>query len=788
MAFVFLDISGSTANVFDNNGMSYYDKVKHILKKYPDAKLVLWNHTLITDPSVIEAFLEDPEGMGGTDIQPIAAFILHYEINTNIIIITDGEINQRIVQSASQMLTNHKFNKVTFYLCSQNVSVGTAFSRNCALEVINLLNGQVIYGVSQEDIEIFDHLETIGTTHQFNELYERLFNYVQTQVRGLKKNHKNVLNIRKKLVTMSRKVISDRNKNKSKDNTILSIQMADLKEDEKETQCTSVINQMLKSFSFEEADELQRKISRLIKLTNGSLSNSFKHQNIHSHRAANAPVAKIIKNKDIANENEQKVSTCEFECPVSLEEGRCAILFKKGVPLLTELSLEMTDSSQLINSITNNPLILTCPSMQTILEKLFNRFDRALGVDVATDPRFNHIGPETRNELEDFFLICGDTRLFNNATDSAIYQLVAGGKKLGNANLWFTLIWYTIKYKIIKCEHLQDFLPYIENHLLYRLGNNVINASMTGLADAFNMRMKFCESVYFITAGAPVQNVYMKNNEALRLHLPYINVLYRLMDLLKWKIPDKSVKHNTLTSAVLSLLYLSKKITKHDLRTKIEALTRNSIAIARENICQKVLDVETSVDYIIVDGPVNEKNKQAILEYLYAFTENFRQLSVGSIQELAKRVGPQHAPNTVEFTNYEVELPPLYSWKPTDGRASNVTINEYTCRPTNAGWEKSLFEATQLTPPETMSSMKRYMEFVVKYNKLPTVDEYNLYMFNRICIHGRYASLDTDITTDYDETRTSYAPIFKKLSIIEAVKRYEKSVIIKDRIVMEFGN
>jgi hypothetical protein len=63
-------------------------------------------------------------------------------------------------------------------------------------------------------------------------------------------------------------------------------------------------------------------------------------------------------------------------------------------------------------------------------------------------------------------------------------QLMAGGKRLRNPDFWFAAIWLLLEDGRI--PYLHDMLPFVREHMIFRLRESMAHTSLTGLPGFIN--------------------------------------------------------------------------------------------------------------------------------------------------------------------------------------------------------------------------------------------------------------------------------------------------------------
>ena len=261
---LFLDNSGSTWNRTE-----YWNKARDIVSNLgEDSRVFCWNSKLVENSNHVRQILRDSDSNGGTNIAPVASYCVRNKIHGNIIIITDGEIWSQSVREATEILKDHTFKKVKIYICGKNLSVGTAFSRNCEVELIDLLKETVFYSISNEDLKMLDHIEDMSYL-TFNEKFDTLKQVVATQITGYNKDNPRLLSLRNKLIIMGKRLtrekrhIDTKAAEELKIDTVIGVQKSELSNDEKILNSEKIMEKLLSKYNSGDGDELQKKLNEL---------------------------------------------------------------------------------------------------------------------------------------------------------------------------------------------------------------------------------------------------------------------------------------------------------------------------------------------------------------------------------------------------------------------------------------------------------------------------------------------------------------------------------------------
>lgn len=119
-------------------------------------------------------------GRGGTSPDLVARECVRANLK-QIILITDGQVMDRDVQSCDQILKDHQFTKTICYIISSgygdiDMSVTCPFTRNCENKVFKKESHSPLEAMAQfakEDFKVLDSLDTI-TLENFTAEYDKI--------------------------------------------------------------------------------------------------------------------------------------------------------------------------------------------------------------------------------------------------------------------------------------------------------------------------------------------------------------------------------------------------------------------------------------------------------------------------------------------------------------------------------------------------------------------------------------------------------------------------------------
>lgn len=272
-----------------------------------------------------------------------------------------------------------------------------------------------------------------------------------------------------------------------------------------------------------------------------------------------------------------------------MDEDVPQILIDECEPLLVGVDKAIVDD------ITACPLrLLNYPDIK---KKLKSRLSNFMGVKYA-DKFYKN--PFTQNRLLGAIpLGCHQSHV--KVGNHTIAKLVSDGKILGNLNLFYAVIWYIIKEGQI--EYLKDIEKNATEHLLYRLKNSHTMASLSGLSQLVNVRVKTDIAVWYCVNSCCFD--LPLDRDTFRYHTYSMEGLIAVVEALGYPYHKGVHAHLSRTKALLQTLNLFKKLPvelRNNVTQAIKCLSQNSVEIKRANISQAVLNLETFSSFIPIDG------------------------------------------------------------------------------------------------------------------------------------------------------------------------------------------
>ena len=794
-----IDSSGSTSGE-----RFYHDNVKKILdQKYKNGDvIIIWDHEAIfISYNKYMEINKNREGYGGT--YPGAIFSLfkstkiHY---SQFILISDGQVDQFGVKSCDKLFNLYKnnlsYDYAEVYLIGRktetNLSVACPFTRFCPSRTVlkSPFGEQIISEISKDDLNIVEKIESISTEFEFNQHFESLKKACIQRFIGTNGDIK----IRKALLLMQKRII----KNNAEQNK------SQLKEEK--------IDTLLKNKKFEEAKnelyncfqtieiEFSKKINLLIRISDGAIKQIFNIDEIQSFQVLTASKAQEVDTMEL-EDIPSSIEHSNFECPISMENEVDPVILitipnefiKDGkiIPLLVGFDKKQTEN------------IISCPYNALInkdfMEKFIKCIDHAISLkQIREAEKTGHplnISPFTRKKILGI-LPLGESMEHIKAANWTLMQLISGGKNLGDRNLWFSIIWLLVKKKIV--PYLSDVEEFLRAQTLYRFTHNSSSISLSGLG---NLPQK--KVLYGTAAWACLMSLYLipkipRNCNLLLVHLPHYKCLVEIVNLFGYKLPDDFEKVVTRIKCLASMMIFFKKNTK--------LLPFYKMGISQATICVNIPEESPMKSgglvgelFIPVDGEINDEIRRKCLtkfpeECITSVNNNI--ISLDELAYIIKFVNTQKSLSHVEIEKLvnikEIPKCEKYeNWKNYDEKEDlvEVKICPKTMRPhyhvQNETWKDCLSKVLDISKPY-LSLNSDYGNFVSKYLKYPSLEEFILYAYRKYSFNSKiYSTLPQSIALICKSAMDDFTSVTKNIKPEEFAKIFNESAKIEIRTKME---
>lgn len=517
--------------------------------------------------------------------------------------------------------------------------------------------------------------------------------------------------------------------------------------------------------------DLERKIAHLISLC-GDLRGKYDLNQIKSNKMATAVTAT---EGEIAKEVEiEDLSKNPIECPILFDEDVPQILIDECDPIL--LGVE----KNIVDDIVACPLrLLNYPNLKNKLKSRLSNYVGVMGIKAKFNKNLLK-NPFTQNRLLGAIPL-GTHKSHVTVGNHTIAKLITGGKILGNLNLYYAVIWYLVQEKTI--EYLKDIESNVTEHLIFRLRNSKTYASMCGQAQFFNTQVYTDIAVWYCLNSGSLN--LPTDRDTFRFHFYDLEPMMKIVQVLGYPNDEGLMSHYNRTKALFGLLLTYKTMrSKHDkksLENSLKGLYQNGVFVDAKKLSEKVIKTEVCSVFVPVDGPATAEQVESIrakMSERYPFTKgvtNEELLYLAGLIDDKKHIS-QHS------LDYNVVIPPLpepeINWQYGLADVSHETkICSKTLRPYRV--ENSIKEESA---GKALREYKYFEEFVFKYEKLPTVDELVVFLYNREVEAGKCKTLPFKVREWAEELISEYKPHFDSLSVKKAKRVFNESRVIEKRI------
>ena len=712
-----IDISGSTSGERE-----YYQNVEQILNKmYKDGDLIIeWNgEANKVTRSSIQTRINGRNGTGWTSPSAIIKYLANNSIKEihHFILITDGEVSVNEVDNCdseikSQCMTFERFDGfIIGSKRSANMSVTCPFTRFCSHTVTQIEPGtqpETIADVSAEDFAIIEKIKTIDDIDVFMSSYPTMERVFAARLLGTVGDQE----LRKEVVKMQHRITDNMAKKSAKDdeNALLmkSIESGDIQNS------LALAGKLLQI----QNTEYEKCINALIRMCDGGLRQTFDATQIKSFRAKIADQAETVEVIDVDDAPTYVQTT--FECPVSYESETDPVILiaRPNQPILN-----LIDNKFSTDNVINCPLdIFLCKEP---LEAMKECVDHPLSLKSMREAENCGqpiaISPLTRKNLIGG-LPLGASEEHVKAANWTLFQLTSGGKRLGNPDMWFAVIWTMIERNML--PFLNDVLPFVREQMIFRLKNHLTAASLTGLSTFCQKRLPLIGSCWFCLSSPFFITKETRNQNMLRFHLSHAQILKKMIDLVGYKLPDGFDRVLSRSIAFASMLRF-KRDHRESFDTMIRCLYQNSIHFEVSE------DDKTNHVFIPIDGPATEQSRDEVFKILPGAC---KKLELNELVWLSTFIDIQKSATENTFPMTE-DAPPLpkfaINWSHVDAKFQvfeDIKICPKTMRPycliDGVEWSEIYYKQFGEGTLMLIGCDAAFCKYVNTHGCFPTADQY----------------------------------------------------------------
>ncbi|CAL6113701.1 Conserved_hypothetical protein [Hexamita inflata] len=816
------DFSGSTSGATE-----YHTVARQLLESLPnETKFVLWDDKFeFVDRAKIINVINSHQGRGGTYPTQIVKACEQINFSGELIILTDGDVSN--VDEADQLIQQlgMNFTKVTVHIVNRNpnISVCAPFIRQCPHEIMLHKNAEVqkLAQVTDEDRKVIDIMQTVITEDHFNQIYDTLHAVIQAATIGTNGDP----TLRDKVILMRERIVKNKAKVVPKSLNEFESKILEKNIDE----AVNIMKDMYKEYYGEDdITSFEGKMSRLINMCSGRLRNQFDLGVIASQRAAtaqnaDAAGAEVLTEEQANNQNLKQL----LMCPITLGEASDLVLLIKApdTPLLGLL-----DKYQVEECI-NNPL--NAFKFPDFIKAIADHLDVYISLE-AYKESFNADMPLTNSPITGSALCgalaFGENNEYAKVTDYTLAVLLAGGKLMGNINLWFAVIYFIIRgnpklqksllpeedsvietksvytIEVIQnvhshAERLGEMLPLFQKHMTWRLLNRKTFASLSGLSQFVVTKMHIAPAIWHILHSCLLNP--STQADSLRLHISHVDRFLDLLNLVNYSVDTRVLKHSLRLKAMLQLLGATKEQSSgcssfETLGLYVKALSQKAEVINHENIRDEIKEKEYPVHLVLLDGAASEEQNTEVLKKLpYAA----RSLSVKEITGLFAMVNPQKSASDIKLDYNWVapELVPVQAqWTVSTYTTEEqlrisslrVPICAKTARPfaivNNDAWQVAAEKC--FGPLDGVIHTTRWFgQFIAKYKFYPTQEEFLVYLWNRVVKYGskQKQALPTSVMNTLRTDFADHKELMDTITAEEFAQRWNDSLSLEKRQQIE---
>jgi phosphotransferase system IIB component len=752
-------------NSKNNNISFYHKKTQEIERTVLEGKKVTrtrWDDSIHEiSKSELEWINRTKRGYNGTNPEVLVDYIINKKFHGNLVLISDGQIGSNTVQRCSEKLKEWKFKKVFIYLIGTGFnieeSISCAFTRNSphVIEIYNS-NGtlkQDVIEITNESFGILDKIDSISDEDEFMAIVPELDNLLASINMGTSGNSQ----IKDNMVKLKNRII------KNKSNNVGGIsEISDL-----------ILNPNLENLTrvwslyyYGSSSIWEKTIDKYISWCSGALLNSFNRNNINREIKA---IVKPPEPPQIIEITETTESSIVSECPILLDNScNMMILVRKKDSLFNYIK----DNKDAKESLTNCPLIAS--NYPNVLSYIKGMMDNVISIEAYKELIEHGISDQSPLTKEEIIggICLGSHHSHVKFSNSVLRKALTNGKCLGNIDLWFAVIYLMVKNGLV--PHLDDYLPNIKEHMIYRLEKSTTYMCLSGLPTYPTYRVPLKVALWSILSASKVADD--TKQEPIRLHLSYASDILYLFSVAGLCAPEGIEEYINRLKCLRFLLNQKKKGDKDEIENIAEAAGQNFIQLSNGR-------------FVFIDGIPTEEQIRVVKKKLPGIFEFIPREDILYLNKICdKNKSESDIPYNINTKPIGVKIGSANWEYKADMPYCKVDICEATCRPfyyVDGGSKKWMEKAKEIYGEgELLSSNKIFGSYICKNKKYPTKEEFLVYL-SKYFERREKKTLPVCINQFLNELYEEYKEIIEKVSVEDFIKRWKNSSEIANRIEME---
>lgn len=687
--FLCIDFSGSTGG-----HAGYWDYVTKLIEIHSSHQFICWD--TIAHKYSKERVLDMAKkrtGFGGTEPKCIIPYL---PTKCNLVLVTDGQINQNEVVYCDRLLDKNEFESVNMHFYStggpMDMSVVAPFTRNTTYNVYR--DGSLISSGSTK--ELLDLTEYYDNPQKFIDDAQKLQHRVTFATMGRPN-----IPLRNSILSLQENLLKFIANNKSKS---VEDEFTNLREMLTENRLDCAIELTKNLITKTKGNELAKEVDSIVQPLINQCANpkSFSFDLLQPSRLMRAEIETPAEEELPKERNYDGI----FECPILMDIDTPCLLINKGPAVLDGL-----DNSYL-NKLISDPLLLL--SDQILKNKLRDRLDHIFGLE-AINMLFkdvNVVSPITRKSSSCALSLCLE-KSHNKSNKYTLANIFFGSKIVGSLELWMSVIYFTladIPYLNSNVNFMNDF----EQYLVNRFRKNYTRITLSGLTIEPMLRCPYDVAIWFCVNSYRIMNPNSISNR-LRDFGNSSFYLMKLLDLLKYPYDRQIIPTLIKKYAVFNWMMRQENDNNNEWRKMIRSIYQNSMVLKDGFI-------------VMLDGPATQNRLPNLLK-----NSGFSDIELFALSKLVDRTKRReliHLPD-----NLSCEIPSYvenYCY-PDVLPMHKINISPKTMRPfcydksNNLHWKESA-EKIFGPIPKIISAYAYFIKYVQEYRSYPTIDSFIKFM------------------------------------------------------------